>query len=72
MSFPTDIRLRPGRDPRYLNIDVADTEVGHLRLAADGRILSSWAEHLEDRDLLTLVGRCYTAALEVARGEVAP
>jgi hypothetical protein len=72
MTIPADIRLRPGHDPRYLNIDVAGTEVGHLRIAADGRVVSSWAEHLEDRDLITFVERCYTAALQTAVRRVAP
>jgi hypothetical protein len=72
MSVPTDIRLRPGHDPRYLNIDVAGTEIGHLRLAADGRVLRSWAEHLEDRDLITFVERCYTAGFHTATRRFAP
>jgi hypothetical protein len=71
MFDPAGIQLRPGHDPRYVNIDVAGTEVGHLRLAADGRVVSSWAKHLKDRGLITLVERCYTAGLQTARRRAA-
>jgi hypothetical protein len=67
MSIPAAIRLRPGYDHRYLNIDVAGVEVDHLRLTTDGHVISRWAEHLEARDLVTLVERCSTALQTTSR-----
>ena len=63
MNVPDDIRLRPGNFG-YLNSDNGDTEIGHLQLASDGQVIRSWAIHMEDRNLITLVRDCYQAAWE--------
>lgn len=52
MSIAAGIRLRPGYDQRYINIDVADVEVGHLRLAADGHVPNG-ADHGDRRPELS-------------------
>lgn len=66
MTHHDDFRLRPGSDPHYLNIDVAGTEIGYLYLAPDGSVVRSWAHDLKDRDRVTFISRCYTAALQAA------
>lgn len=71
MTIPTDITLRPGYDRRFLNIDVAGKELGHLRLADDGHVVDRWANFLEDRPLVLFVERCYTAALHQASARAA-
>ena len=64
MNVPDDIRLRPG-SASYLNIDNGDTEIGHLQLAPDGQVIRSWAIHMEDRNLITLVRDCYQTSWEL-------
>ena len=66
MNVPITIRLRPG-SPSYLNIDNGGTEIGHLQLAPDGQVSRSWAIHMEDRNLITLIRDCYQAAWESLR-----
>jgi len=58
---PTRITLRPGNDPRFLNIDYHDKEIGHLKLSTDGLIIEAWAIHYENRPLVELIARCQIA-----------
>ena len=70
MQVPDDLRLRLGNDTCFVNIDAEGKEIGHLRIDEDGHVLQSWAIHLEDRPLVTLVSRIFneTASIMSNRG----
>ncbi|MGW1345283.1 hypothetical protein ACWCOV_29845 [Kribbella sp. NPDC002412] len=41
MNELAEVRTRRGRDPHFVNVDVAQREVGYLELSNDGEIVSS-------------------------------
>lgn len=65
MNYPGNITFR--RRGAYVNIDVDGTEIGSLRLGKNNHVVDSWATHLEDKTLVSFIGRCYQAANHLLR-----